>query len=143
MLSEDDGGAGAGESQVGAVKCAKTNVIELVAVFSNEPFRAPFILPNPLFEPLLDFFLLVASGLRCRNVHHVPIALLIVVVNCGRAEIQRVFEEVQGAATVRAPLDCVGDAVFRGPAATKEPQANLWRVAHLNASLIQEFLRKA
>lgn len=54
--------AAAGKRQVIAVEDVKADGIELVIVSAGEAFAALVVLPNPRFEPLLDFFLTFAGG---------------------------------------------------------------------------------
>ena len=113
-----------------AVERADARVIERVVVEPAKPFPPRIIRPDPFFESFLDALLFFARGLGGLRVDD---GLFIHrVIDRGRFEIERVFNQFERRVTVGAPIRRVRGCAFRLPIRADMPRAERVDVANLD-----------
>src|SRR5581483_3400824 len=135
---QSDRGAGSGQTKMIAVESAEAHVVEFVIVFAGQTFPPVIVLPDPLFETLLDFFLLVAGRFGGGRVDDSDVGFGIVVIDRGSAEIERVLQQFEGAAAVGAPFGCVGHTEPDAIIPLKGPKSKLGSVADSDPLLAEQ-----
>ena len=98
--------------QVRSVIGAQADVVERVVIEPGKPLRAFLVLPYPFAEPVLDLLLRLARGNRFLLVHYAGV-FVDLVVNGGRASVERVVDQVGSQRPRRPPGRGVADVRFR------------------------------
>jgi len=110
---------------------AQSGMIEGVVVEPAQPITTVISRPDPLLEPLLDALLLLPGGFRRLGVDN-RLLVMIQVVHRGRLEIQGVLDQVQGGATVGAPVRRVRGLAFHVPIPLHIPGPQRWDMPDLD-----------
>ncbi len=90
------------KSQVRSVIGAQADVVESVVIEPGKPLGAFLVLPYPFAEPVPDLLLRLPRGDGFLLVHHTGV-FIDLVVNGGRASVQRIVNQVGGQRTWRPP----------------------------------------
>ena len=131
VRSQRDRLARAGQGEMIAIEGARSNVVEAVVVQPREPLAALVIRPNPGFEPLLDFLLLVTSAFGRLRVDD-RLLVAVEVVNRGCLEIQSVLNQIEGRGAVRAPIRGIGYGPFCLPISGDKPRSQHRRMVYVD-----------
>ena len=94
-----------------SVISAQADIVEPVVIEPGETLRAFLVLPDPFAESVPDLLLRLARGNGFLLVHHAGV-LVDLVVNGGRAAVQRIVDQVGGKRPRRSPGRGVADVGF-------------------------------
>ena len=133
MRTKRDESATAWQGEMRAVEKTKPHGVELIVVFSAEPFEAFIVLPNPRFEPLFDLLQLVARSLGFCGIYATLFGSRIGVVNRRRLQIERILNQLQCGVSVCAPFCGIRDRDPRRKVPTQKPSPDNRRMRNRHA----------